>query len=107
MALRRLPAEHASVVAGDAGTATLRLYCSDSTLAVNMPLCGDRGVRMPAIEPGEQIGKLAVDAKVLAHASAKLRPFGVLAVATIGQGWQFTGEANGMRVTALIAGVGH
>lgn len=105
VALRRLPAEHCSVVAGDDGLATLRLYCSDSTLAVSMPMCRDRGVRMPAVEPGEQIGKLAVDARVLAQASAKLREFGVLRVETIAQGWQFSGEASGMTMRCLIAGV--
>lgn len=105
VALRRLPAEHCSVVASDDGTATLRLYCSDSTLAVSMPLCRDRGVRMPAIEPGEQITRLAVDARVLAQAAAKLRPFGVLRVATIALGWQFSGTAEGMRMRCLVAGV--
>ncbi len=105
VALRRLPAEHCSVVASDDGTATLRLYCADATLAVNMPLCRDSGVRMPDLPPAEHDARLALDGRVLARASARLRPFGVLRVETIAQGWRFSGEASGMRMRCLVAGV--
>lgn len=105
VALRRLPAEHASVVAGDEGMATVRLYAEDSTLAVSMPLAGQEGVRLPAVQPGEQVTQLAISGAVLAQASARLTSFGVLAVKTIGHGWMLSGEADGLRVRALVAGV--
>lgn len=105
LALQRLPAEHASVVIGDDRLATLRLYCTDSTLAVAMPTASGPGVRMPDLALGEQIAELAIDAGVLASVAAKLRLFGVVAVATVGLGWALSGEAEGLRVRALVAGV--
>lgn len=105
VALRRLPAEHASVVAGDAGMQTLRLYCPDSTLAMQMPLAGQEGVRLPVVEPGDQVAQLAISGAVLAQASARLTSFGVLNVETIGHGWLLSGEADGLRVRALLAGI--
>lgn len=106
VALRRLPARHASVVlAAEQRLATLRLYSEDSTLAVSMPLGAESGVRLPAIEPGAQVSQLAISGAVLAAASARLAGFGVVSVETIPNGWLLSGESDGLRLRALVAGV--
>lgn len=105
VALRRLPAEHASVVLSEQRLATLRLYSEDSTLAVSMPLAAESGVRLPAIEPGAQVSQLAISGSVLAAASARLAAFGVVSVETIPNGWLLSGESDGLRLRALVAGV--
>jgi hypothetical protein len=104
-ALNRLrDAEHASIVGGDDGLLTLRLYEPSSTLAMSMP-SGGSGVRLPEAVAGDQIGPLAIDAGVLHRAMAPLRGFGTLQVTTFSQGWQLSGAAGDLSVRALVCGV--
>ena len=104
-ALNRLrDAEHASIVGGDDGLLTLRLYEPSSTLAMSMP-SGGSGVRLPEAVASDQIGALAIDAGVLARAMAPLRGFGTLRIETFSQGWQLSGAAGDLTVRALVCGV--
>ncbi|MFM7674788.1 MAG: hypothetical protein ACKO5F_04210 [Synechococcus sp.] len=106
MALCRLKAEHASVVLSDDHLATLRLYEQSATLAVSMPLAdAERPVRLPVFPAGEQVADLRLNGAVLAKASAKLAAFGVLTVRTFELGWLLSGEADGLQLRCVIAGV--
>ena len=104
VALRRLPAEHCSVVAGDDELLTLRLYARDSTLAVSMPAGRGDGHQLPAVALSGHVEALQLDGAVLAKAAGQLRWLGRLSVTLFPSGWVFTGEADGMQVRALVCG---
>lgn len=103
-ALRRLPGQHATVVLGEDGLATLRLYEESATLAVSMPLADGPGIRLPDVDAEDNTG-IAMSGRVLANASTRLKGFGALRVEPFATGWILRGRCGDLTARALIAGV--
>jgi hypothetical protein len=95
-------AEHVAIVEAEQ-LLSLRTFSPVCTLAVSMPEAHGQPLKFPPVEPGPcQVG---FDPALLRATLADLAPLSTLTIEPYAHGLQITGEAEGVSVFALLAGV--
>ena len=95
-------AEHVAIV--EAGElVSLRTFSPVCTVAVSMPEARVEPLRFPPVEPGPC--GVRFDPALLRATLADLAPLSTLLIEPYARGLQITGEAEGVSVFALLAGI--
>jgi hypothetical protein len=97
-------AEHVAIVREAGELVSLRTFSPVCTVGVSMPVAhGVQPLRFPPVEPGPC--EVGFDAALLRATLADLAPLSTLTIEPYARGLQITGEAEGVSVFALLAGV--